>query len=357
LIIQRYLLREIVLSFLGVSTVLLLIFMSVTFIRLLGDAADGEFPVDMVLQLFLLKSGAQVVFILPFALLLTVMLALGRLYRDSEMAALSACGIGPGQLLLMVARPALIVALLLALATLWWVPQMEAKAVQLIATAAAERELQGVAAGRFTQPLPGGPLLYVEQSDEAGGRGLFGYIKQPNGDTHIITAERASRSEQPNGDQFIIFERGHRYEDISISGRFRIIEFERHAVRIQQRRDEMDAGGRVRAALPTSVLLASHDRREQAELQWRLAVPIGALLLALLAVPLAESSPRQGRYGRLLLGVLIYILYTNLLTVGKSQIARGAWPPQVGLWWVHGLALLLLGWLLWRQRRLPREAA
>ena len=105
----------------------------------------------------------------------------------------------------------------------------------------------------------------------------------------------------------------------------------------------------------TGELVGSPDPEDQAELHWRIAAPLSVLLLALLAVPLAHTSPRAGRYGKLVLGILAYLVYSNLLALGQAWVAKGYVPSAVGLWWVHGLAAVAAFWLIaqrlgWRAR-------
>jgi lipopolysaccharide export system permease protein len=99
----------------------------------------------------------------------------------------------------------------------------------------------------------------------------------------------------------------------------------------------------------TSMLLGSDDPEDQAELQWRIAAPLGTLLLALLAVPLAHTTPREGRYGKLVLGIVAYLVYSNLLALGQAWIAKGYVSPAIGLWWVHGLTAAAALWLIARR--------
>jgi lipopolysaccharide export system permease protein len=108
----------------------------------------------------------------------------------------------------------------------------------------------------------------------------------------------------------------------------------------------------------TRQLFASEDPEDQAELQWRIAAPMSVLLLALLAIPLAHTSPRAGRYGKLVLGILAYLVYSNLLALAQAWVAKGYVAPAVGLWWVHALALVAALWLTarrlgWHLRQAP----
>lgn len=351
MIIDRYLLREVGWTFLGVSTLLLLIYFSSSFIRILSEAADGAYPVDIVLHLFALKSVGNLAFILPFSLFITVLLALGRLYKDSEMTALAACGVSPLHLLRPVGIAALGVVALLALLVFHLVPWAEGRADALLRRAQASSELEGLAPGRFNQPFADGPLIYVEAAEAGALRNVFAYAGRPDRLDILAAAEARERVDPASGERYVVFTNGYRYEGLPGSGDLRVIRFAEHGIRLADR--EMATAVGSRHAFSTLQLLVSRDPRDLGELHWRLAVPVSALLLALLAVPLARTSPRQGRYGRLFVGVLIYIAYNNLLTLARSALVKGQIPAELGLWWVHALVAVLLLALLWSQRRLP----
>jgi lipopolysaccharide export system permease protein len=104
-----------------------------------------------------------------------------------------------------------------------------------------------------------------------------------------------------------------------------------------------------------SVLLGSDEPEQIAELQWRLSIPLATVLLALLAVPLSKSQPREGRYGRITIGLLVFIIYFNMLSAAKAWIERGDIAPALGLWWVHGALLLLTVLLLAVQNGVHRR--
>ena len=151
MIIQRYLLRDILATFAGVALLLSLIFLSGTFVRILSEAAAGTYPATVVLKLFALKGIGNLVFILPLAFFLSVLLALGRFYRDSEMAVLAACGIGPGRIYEVVGKLAVVVAALLAILAFYFAPWAEERSYQILDQAGARSELDGLAAGRFNK--------------------------------------------------------------------------------------------------------------------------------------------------------------------------------------------------------------
>ncbi len=110
-----------------------------------------------------------------------------------------------------------------------------------------------------------------------------------------------------------------------------------------------------------AALIASTDPQDRAELHWRIAAPISVFLLTLLAVPLSYVGPRQGRYGKVVLGLVVYLFYSNLIGLGQSWMGKGKLPEAVGLWWIHAIvlaaALILIGKRLHWWVRAPKGAA
>ncbi len=362
-IIERYILREVFQTFLGVTLLLLLIFLSGTFVRLLAEVAEGDYPASILFSLFALKGLSNLVLVLPLSLFLGVLLGLGRLYNDSEMAAMTACGVGPRRILRAVAWVGVMVCLLIGFLSLYLSPWAEEKGHQLLDQARSEAEIEGLAVGRFNELEGDGQLIYVEaiSADKRRLANLFAFsapekkgAERATGpdSLQLLTAQGAYQmGDRTSDDRFLVLTQGHRYEGDPAGGEFRIIEFEEHGLRIRDR--ELVRSQRRRNAMPTMKLLDSHINADRAEFQWRMAMPISAVLLALLAVPLSKTNPRQGRYGRLFAGIMIYIIYNNLLTVSRSSLGKGELDPWLGLWWVHLALVAVLIAVFVRQRRMP----
>ena len=151
-------------------------------------------------------------------------------------------------------------------------------------------------------------------------------------------------SDDPNTRYFVLHD-GKRYEGIPGTSEFRVTEFVEHGIPYQLpgvEEPELEP-----QSMKTIDLIASSDPEQVAEFHFRLGVPISTLILAIIAVPLSRTQPRQGRYGRLAVGLLVIIIYFNLMTAAQAWLENGVVPGSVGLWWVHGLmfvfALILLG--------------
>jgi lipopolysaccharide export system permease protein len=354
LIIERYLLREIIYSFLGVTLLLLLIFFSGTLVRILAETAEGTYPADIVFALFGLKSVANLMLVLPLSFFLAVLLGLGRLYKDSEMTVLAACGVGPEKVLRAVAFLAGAISLIAAALALYLAPLAEEHGHQLIDRAEASSELKGIAAGRFNQTEDGRHLLYVEAVTDGGQRleHIFGYSRNPEGPSDVVTAESARQyTDSDTGNRYLLLSNGYRYRGKPGSPEFEIVQFKEYGILLKEK--PVIPSKRRRNAVPSGKLLDSGSNGDLAELQWRISVPISALVLGILAVPLARTTPRQGRYGRLFAGILLYIIYNNLMTVGRAWVGKGQVPPEIGIWWAHLLMLGIALFMFWKQNRMP----
>jgi lipopolysaccharide export system permease protein len=343
--------REVAQTFLAVSLLLVLMFFSATFIKQLTETLEGDYPVSILFSLFALKGVGNIVFILPFAFFIAVLLAFGKLYKDNEIVVLLACGAGPRRLFASVGFLAVIVAVMIGYLALFFAPWAEDKSSQLLDEAGARQEIEGIIPGRFNSLGANSPIIYVESLDKDKKR-LNGIFVQgsDNGVQYVMSAKRAHEFvDKKTGARYLVLLDGRRYEGSLGERDYRIIEFAEHGIRIRNR--EVVSSSRQRYAVATTTLWGSSDRGDIAELHWRLALPISTILLALLAVPLSKGSPRGGRYSGLFFGIVLYVIYNNLLTVGRSALGKGEVPLALGLWWVHLLALGLLALIVWQQQR------
>lgn len=359
-ILDRYILRQVIASWLGVTSVLLVILLTNQVARVLDRAAEFQYPRGMVLELIGLSAVQNVAVLLPVGLLLGVVLAFGRLYHDSEMTAAFACGVGPSRIYgPMLALTALVTALL-AWLTLGVAPAAAAKVYELRDAAARAGQFAAIAPGKFRSFGGGGTVVYAEA---AGADGLLErvFVKRNHRNRYeIAVARRARHAISADGSlHTMTLYDGERYEGIPGSAQFRIVRFAENVIPVR-----LPAAGAAQTALqarPTRALLASVDLEERAELHWRIALPVMAVALTLLAVPLSRLRPRQGRYSRVWVAVVIYFVYVSLASAAKVWIERGTLPEALGLWWVHAvvvaLALLVIVVPGWRARLRHRDAA
>lgn len=341
MIIDRYLIREILISLLAVTSVLLLIFLSSTFIRFLGYVAAGDLPGNIVLQMVVLKGISNLDVVLPLSYFFAVLLSLGRFYRDHEMTALAACGVGQLGIMKTVLLTVPLVVGLIAYISIYASPWAVSKWQAIQQKAKEESELGGVAAGRFKEASTGKLIVYVEKKNNETKQMQNVFVEnRENNQLHILSSESAYFYTNPDsGDEFIVMVDGYRYEGEPGSVDYHIVKFKKHGVRIEQT-TSVDVRAK-RSSLPVAQIWNTTDLRLEAEFQRRLTIPFSALFFSLLAVPLSRSNPREGRFARIFSAVLIYVIYNNLMGVAQSWVEAGSIPRAIGMWWVP--ILLLIG--------------
>lgn len=322
-----------------------MIFISARLAKLFAQAASGALQVDTILILLGLKSIGNLVFILPVSFYLAILLALSRLHKDNEMAALAACGIGQGRVMRSVLVLALFFAGIAALFTLYLAPWAEQQTERIAAQVQASSDIKGITAGRFKQLVSGIGATYVQELNEDKSKMKNIFIQKQLKDRQItITAGSGYQYvDKETGDEFLALQNGYRYEGQAGQNDYTIVEYENHGVRVYER-EVKNISYRIKAVL-TAELWRSKGTQNMIELQWRISTVILCIILAVLAVPLSRTSPRQGQYAKLTLAILIYISYTNLLNVSRVWLDKGELPLYLGLWWVHG-AMLIVGLLI-----------
>lgn len=348
-ILDRYLAREVTQTLLGVAIVLLSIFLSRLLVGYLAEAAAGEIPSDIILTLIALKSIKYLTLILPLSLFLAILLVQGRMYRDIEMVAITACGVGIMRLYKPILSISMVLALLLTGLSLYALPWTEQTEDLLLREAEKNLEVTGIKAGRFREGTTGERIIYVEEISEDRSQMRNVFIQTSvRGRTILLSSERGRLElNQDTNDRYLVMLDGYRYEGTPGDADYKAIRFREHRLLIKP--NTVASEDQRRNALPSAELWGSSDPAYSAELQWRIAMPLSALALALLAMPLGKVDPRKGRYGKLFLAILIYVLYVNLLAVAQSWTIKGEIPTYVGLWWVHGVILLLVALLLVRR--------
>lgn len=363
MIVFRYLSREVLVTLGAVSAVLLVIIMSGRFIKYLAQAAQGVLDPGVLFLIMGYRMPGFLQLILPLGLFLGILLAYGRLYLDSEMTVLSATGMSNRRLLGYSMAPAAIVAAMVAWLSLGLAPQGVAEVAKILNQQEAMTEFDTLVPGRFQALKDGSRVTYTEGLSEDRGQlsGVFitekrmqrpveGEKPKQSGIT-VLVAEKGRQVIQPDGSRYLILENGYRYDGSPGQANYRATQYQTHGVLLPKPSVSAEIG--EREAIPTRELLGSDEPREQAELQWRLSIPLLVFIVTLLAVPLAKVNPRQGRFLKLLPAILLYMAYLALLIGARGQLDKGKIPMELGLWWVHALFLLIgTALFLWQPMRL-----
>jgi len=348
MIIDRYIMREIIKPTVAVCGILVFIFGCYMATRFLADALVGELPGTTIILLILLRIAIALEVLLPTTLYLSVVVALGRLYKDSEMTALFACGVSLTRVIRPVVYTALAIAVIVASLSLFIRPWAYGKYYKLKAHAGANFDLTRMNDGTFYETENGARVIYAEKVDQQQDEAQRVFIRTERDDTlQVIYARQASQSlDRATGKQILVFTDGYLYEFSRTGEAGRVIQFEQSAMPLEPKED-LRLKYRVKSA-STGSISRSDDSEEIAEFQWRLSAPLATVLLAMLGVPLSRSSPRRGKYAKVTTAVVIFVIYYNLSALTKKWVGNGVLDTVPGIWWVQLLLAALLLVLLWR---------
>lgn len=341
-ILDKYLLKELLKTFLAVLIVLLLITFGSEATKLLAMAVEGKIPASIVLQVLLLKVPPALEVVLPLVALLGVMLAMGRLYQDQEMVVLSSCGIAPRYFQKIMVVFLLPIALLTAWISLVVTPWSYHAERILVTEAQTATPVSGLVAGRFNVLPNNQGVLYTKSISESGELENI-WIQRLSADSDTILTAPKGRFEWVDERLILVLESGvtyqgmHRYQ--AVEGTVVVQKFERMTLLIP----ELSAkpARPAKYEIKTSELWGSDDLEHQALLQWRLVTPFGVLVLGLIGLKMSKTGPREGRFAKMFLALVLYIVYNQFLVVGRDGIADGTWSNHIGLWPITLLFLVL----------------
>lgn len=344
-VLNRYLLREMALAFAGVFVVLALVIGANLLVRALALSAEGGLPAALVPWLLGVNIVKLLGYVLPVSLFIALVFALGRLARDSELGVMRACGVGAWQLYRPVFALALPVALLVGWLALDFWPKLQESRDDVIAQAQSLAELRKVPTGRFIETPDGQTVAYVARQEGRVFHEVFLYTLRDGVPSVEFAGAGELVTDPETGHRFVELRDGRRYEGIPGQADYTVIGYDRHRAMLPGLEPEpVDEGPSDSLAL-----LDSDDPRDHRELLKRVSQPLSVLALALLAVPLAHARPRSGRYARLVMAVLVYAIYFNLVGVANSAVGRAELSPLVGALLVPGLTVVLALLMLWVQ--------
>lgn len=346
MIIERYIHKEILSYLLWLTGLLLLILTSHRFVDYLADAAAGKLASDLIFQMLGLKLTSNLPTLLPVALYLGILLAYSRLLRDSELTMISAAGMGLRYQLRVAARFTLVFAIPLAIVVFYVAPWAEAQIQTLKVRAQQEADITGITAGQFREFGEGERIVYVEglTPDAQAMTDVFLQVREDQ-QLGVLSSDRARfRYDPAQGSRYIVFENGHRYVGTPGQLDYEITDYATYSVLLT--RDETAPTTLQPEAMSSASLLRNMNAAKQAELQWRISIMIGAFMLAFMAVLLNRVFVKQKQYLSVFIAMLVYFLYSNLLSISRSMVQREIFPGWIGLWWVHGLMLLAIVFLI-----------
>lgn len=348
MIIFRYLLKEVAKTQLAVFFVLMTIFISQKFVLILGDASEGSIPGYLVMVFIGLKLPELAGMMLPLSLFLGILLAYGRIYAESEMTVLHACGVSEWYVVRITLILSLITAIFTGLFTLYLAPMASAYETQVKQELAADAGLSSLISGRFQKTSNKKAVVFIHGKDRTDNSFNKVFVAQlPDRkasfesviNSSIVYADKGQVVEDDSGSQRLILGKGTRYRSDIATGEFRSVEFDKYYIEIQ---DQEVKKRRIKtSSIPTKELFNSQESETRAAIQWRFAFPIASLILTLIAVPLSVVNPRQGKFAKMFPALMLFLAYFLLLTALRSAVEGDTFPAFIGLWPVHLVAFVL----------------
>lgn len=333
---------------LAVSAIVLLIMMSVRFINDLAQVAKGSLRVDFLLGMMAYRMPEILVMILPLGLFLGIIISYGRLYADSEMTVLRACGMSQHQLLGITLIPSLGIMALIAVLSLYVAPACIQKVEFILATQDTVTEFDAIVPGRFKVFNDGLGVAYSESFnvDNKSMQKVFianREFRDGMPEVKLVLADHAVMKNHEGGARYLYLYDGYSFELVPGEPDIRATQYKTYGLKMTENKVEQSTY--AEQGVPLIKLFGSDKTEDIAELQWRISLPLIIPILVLMAVPLAKINPRQGRFVRFIPALLLYVMYIMLLMSFRGAIANNRIPHIFGMWWVHGCYFLLALWL------------
>jgi lipopolysaccharide export system permease protein len=346
-LIFRYLAKEVFTTLIALTAILLLIFMSNQFVQYLNRAASGRIPVMLVMKLMMLELPNMMGLLLPLGFYIALLVAYGRLYAESEMTVMQACGYGPRQLLQHSFIMATVVTVVVAGLMIWASPIISTERSILLRTTGIQTIIQTIVPGRFHAISGGKDVFYVAAMNREHTQAKHIFLarlveKEGKGkEWSVVWADTAFAETEPHTyEDYLILKDGKAYQGLPGHADYQIAEFGRYKVRLPHPTAEIKSD--LHTASTASLWPITNSNLNKAvELQWRLSVPLMVLTLTMVGVPLSRVNPRSGKFARLLPAIVLYIVYANFMFVARDWLLSGKIPIWVGMWWLHALVALV----------------
>ena len=349
----------------GVFLVLVTIMITTLVIRILGFAANGTVnPKDAFVLIALATLGYMAV-LLTVSLFVAVLIVLVRWYKDCEMIVWFASGLSVTNLIRPILQFAIPLIVIIALLALFVWPWSNRESTLISQRFQQRDDVSMVTAGQFKESAKADRVFFIEEldPDKSEVKNIFA-ADSKNGRLSIAVASTGFIQNSEGGEKSIVLNNGRRYEGLPNQPDFRILEFNEYTTKIRNK-EALAPPPRDREKSVTELLSTADPAQinaNRAELLWRIGLPLMALGLVLIAIPLAYVNPRLGNYTAMFYAILIYLIYSNLLNLSQNFVSQGKINVYMGIWPIHVIALLAATILIrnrinpslkWWRRQLP----
>ena len=348
MIFQRAIRRELLSAMGAVFTALFTIIISVTLIRILGDAAAGKIASSDVLSLLGFASLINLPVLISLSTFIAVLMVVARSYQDSEMIVWFASGVSLMDWVRPVMQFGLPMVILTAVLSFWLTPWSQKYSAEQRERFRNREDISRVSPGKFQESASGEKVFFVEgfSSDTTKVKNVF-LSQNKNQESGVVLAREGTMSIDARGDKLLQLHDGRRYDGMPGSPEFRIMDFERYTVVIASNTKEL-AENKSARVLPTAELIIDPTRNNLAELLFRISAPLTCLMQMLLAIPLGFVNPRRGRTLNLMIALLLAVTYFNVTSIMQAMVAQGKASFGMSWWPLHlaagALIILLFFW-------------
>ncbi|MFA9216275.1 MAG: LPS export ABC transporter permease LptF [Sphingomonadaceae bacterium] len=349
MIFQRALRREMASAAGATFTVLFSICITWTLITVLGKAAGGKVASSDVIALIVFAALNYLPTILILTSFISVLMVVTRSYRDSEMVVWFASGLSLTSWIRPVLTFGLPMVLLTAGLSFVATPWAKQKSSEYVERFAKREDLQKVSPGQFKESAAANRIFFVEgvSGSTAVVQNVFVNTVDEHG-TAVIVAREGVINNGPKGERYLVLKNGRRYQGVPGQADFQTMEFESYSMRVASQSQELESDHNV-DAISTMALLEDRSNEASAELLWRIASPLTCLVLILLAIPLGFVNPRAGSSANLIIALLIFFSYSNLVKLVEASVKQGKFMFAVSWWPLHVIAALaVFGLFAWR---------
>ncbi len=353
MILRRAFVREVLLTSVAVTLVMLMIFIVVRALGFLRQAAEGMIPVDSIFLLLLLKVMTYMDVILPLMVFVAILMVLDRWSRDNETVIMAASGYSPGHLL----KPAAFLLMVSALVVGGFSFYLSPLAVRVGGAIEHEfrtgKEVSGIMAGVFTETRNGRGVYFVETADNdlSVYEHVFIYGSDATQDGVVVAATARQEQDSKSGDRFLVLENGVRFEGVPGDPAYRVIEFESYSIRLLPDlvpEPPVPLRGRRNQELWQQYGLVGYGALARSELHWRLSKVVVLPVMILFALGLGHISPGRGRLPAIIAALAIYFCYTNVAGLAVATIRKSTTlSPTIGLWTLHLVFAVVAIYLFW----------
>ena len=342
--LEQYITHEILRPFAVISLILAGLFSSFNAARYLEEAVSQTLGMVLILKLVFLKTVIAMEVLFPIAFYAAILVALGRMHRDQEIIVLQSAGVNERFIVKTVLALALLVGLMVGILSVFGRPWAYGSIYSMDNSASTEIDVGRYQSGRFYGTQASGRIIYINEKNDTDStlKGVFHYTRK-NGRSDIILAREGYQVRAGDFNSLHLhLLNGTMYRLGRVNARESTISFSRFVFMP----DTNSAIDYQRKAAPTAELGASTETRDIAEFQWRISRPFATILLALIAIPLSRTAPRQGKGEKIIAAAIIFAIYYNLGGLAQTWVEQGVVGSMPGVWWLHVLMLIVVIWIL-----------